>query len=246
MLDTAAAENTEPAAPEDEVKVYRHEQKYFIGFPNYQILSTLLRAHMQMDPNCRGKKGYSYWIRSLYFDTPDNNDFHEKVMGHNSRKKIRLRIYDINQSFVNLEIKTRDGHYMMKETARLSRADAEALIRGQKDVLLKSANPTLENVYYLMCRDLYRPVILVDYLREAYISPIQHIRITFDKEIKAGGVDFALFNPYLNLQPVFEMPAMVLEIKFHRFLPDWIKELLSSFRAERSAVSKYCLGRYVF
>lgn len=246
MLDIAAADNIEPAAPEDEVKVYRHEQKFFISFTNYQILATLLRAHMQLDPNCRGKKDYSYWIRSLYFDTPGNKDFYEKMIGYHVRKKIRLRIYDVNQPFVNLEIKNKNGQYMMKETARLSRTEAEALINGNKDMLLQSDNPTMEKVYCLMCDDLYRPAVLVDYLREAYIAPIQHIRITFDKEIKAGGVDFAIFNPNLNLLPVFDEPAIVLEVKFHRFLPDWIKGLLSSFQAERSAVSKYCLGRSIY
>lgn len=246
MLDTAAADYIEPAALEDEVKVYRHELKYFISFANFQILSTLLRAHMQMDSNCIGKKDHSYWIRSLYFDTPVNKDFFEKEIGYNIRKKIRLRIYDVNQPQVNLEIKNKNDQYMMKETARLSRVEAQALIRGDRDMLLSANNPTLDKVYYLMCQDFYRPVMMVDYRREAYIAPIQHIRITFDKEIKAGSVDFDIFNPNLNMQPVFETPAMVLEVKFHRFLPNWIKELLSSFQAERSAVSKYCLGRYIY
>jgi hypothetical protein len=235
-----------PGEADEEIKVYRHELKYFISFTNYQILSTLLRAHMQMEPNCIGKRDNSYWIRSLYFDTAGNKDFYEKQIGYNLRKKIRLRIYDVNQPFAKLEIKNKNDQFMMKETASLSREDAEALIRGSREVLFKSGLPILYRVFYLMSEHFYRPAILVDYYREAYVAPIQHIRITFDKEIKASNVDFRLFAPDLQMQPVFDEPTMVLEVKFHRFLPNWIKGLLSSFAAERSAISKYCLGRFIY
>jgi hypothetical protein len=193
-----------------------------------------------------GGENNEYWIRSLYFDTLDNDDFYDKEIGVMRRKKIRLRIYDVNQQWVKIEIKNKSDQYMMKETASLSREEATALINGDKEILLKHDNEVLNNVYYFMCRDLYRPVIIVDYEREAYVAPIENIRITFDKNIRASSVEFDLFNPGLNMQPVFDDPTMVVEVKYNHFLPTWLKDILSSFHSERYAISKYCLGRFIY
>jgi hypothetical protein len=232
------------AFPYEQVKVYRHELKFFISFTNHKILSEAFRNTMEKDPN--GNENNEYWIRSLYFDTIDNDDFYEKQMGVITRKKIRLRTYSVHQPWVKVEIKNKYEQYILKETASLSKEEAEALIGGSKEILLNRHNSILNRVYYLMIKDYYRPVVIVDYEREAYISPVQHIRITFDKNIRGSSVDFDMFNPNLNMQAVFNHPTMVVEVKYNKFLPTWISEILSAFHSERYAISKYCLGRYLY
>lgn len=232
------------APPKKRVKVYRHELKYFISFTNYRVLSEILRSTMAPDPN--GNEDNEYWIRSLYFDSIENDDFYEKEIGVKTRKKIRLRIYDVNQQWVKLEIKNKDEQYMLKETATLNREEARKLIGGDREFLLNPDNRTLNKVYYFMTRDIYRPAVIVDYEREAYVGSVQDIRITFDKNIRASIVDFDMFNPRLNMEPVFEDPTMVVEVKFNRFMPDWLKDILSAFHSERYAISKYCLGRHLY
>ncbi|MCP5107665.1 MAG: polyphosphate polymerase domain-containing protein [bacterium] len=230
--------------PKSRTQVYRHELKYFISFTNQKILSEAFRHTMETDPN--GNEDNEYWIRSLYFDTMGNSDFYDKEIGIKTRKKIRLRIYNVEQPWVKIEIKNKYEQYMLKETAALSRDEARALIRGEKEVLLNHGNPTLNRVFYYMAKDLYKPAVIIDYEREAYVGSIQDIRITFDKNIRASGVDFDIFNPDLNMQPVFEYPTMVVEVKYNRFMPSWIKEMLAGFHSERYAISKYCLGRYIY
>jgi hypothetical protein len=233
-----------PTAPGKRIKVYRHELKYFTSFTNQKVLSEAFRSTLAPDPN--GDENNEYWIRSLYFDSIENDDFYDKEIGVKSRKKIRLRIYDVEQPWVKLEIKNKDEQYMLKETASLTREESRALIRGERDFLLSTGNLTLNRVYYFMTRDIYRPAIIIDYEREAYVGSLQDIRITFDKNIRAGFVDFDIFNPRLNLESVFEYPTMVVEVKYNRFMPAWITDILSAFHSERYAVSKYCLGRYLY
>jgi len=225
---------------------YRHELKYYIGivsFADYQVLSRALTETMQVDPHCNAQK--EYWIRSLYFDTPENDDYYEKVSGLFRRKKIRLRIYDVDQPDAKIEIKNRVRDFVFKESGALPREDALELINGNKEVLLKSDNPTMNNVYYYMSRDLYRPAVLVDYEREAYVLPPEDIRITFDKNIRGSGVDFDLFSHAVHMTPVFDEETMVMEVKFKEFLPGWIRSILNIYMGEPHPISKYCFSRIV-
>lgn len=245
MTGTPVKESRETAAAQAKrLKVYRHELKYFISFTDQKLMSEAFQKTLERDPFC--KENNEYWIRSLYFDTVDNDDFYDKEIGVMRRKKIRLRIYDVNQPWVKIEIKNKSEQYMMKETAGLNREETMALINGNTEILLSHDNEVLNNVYYFMSRDFYRPALIVDYEREAYIAPIENIRITFDKNIRASATDFDFFNPHLNLQPVFDDPTMVLEVKYNHFLPTWLKDILSSFNSERYAISKYCLGRFIY
>lgn len=225
-------------------RVYRHELKYFLNQTDYAVLSNILRRTLQADPH--GDPRNEYWIRSLYFDSAQNDDYYQKIMGAQIRKKIRLRIYDAAQRDVKLEIKNKHGQYMLKETALLSREEAAALIGGDRDILLRKPDPIRERVYYFMSLDYYHPAVIVDYEREAYICPIQNIRLTFDKRIRAGMADFNIFDRNIAMTPVFDTDMMVLEIKYNRFFPDWLRNILANFDGVREAIGKYCYGRWLY
>jgi len=231
-------------APRELTQRYRHELKYFISFTDHKVLSDILADTLQADPHSNRQN--EYWIRSLYFDTPGNNDYYEKMIGVDRRKKVRLRIYHTDQPEVNVEIKYKVNEYILKETALVTREDAAALINGNKEILLNYHNTILNQVYYIMSKDLYRPVVIVDYEREAYISPTQDIRITFDKSIRGSSVDFDLFSKDINMSPVFDEKTMVMEIKYNHFFPDWLRSVLSLSSGERYAISKYCLSRSIY
>jgi hypothetical protein len=225
---------------------YRHELKYFISVISswdYQELSQVFRRTLNPDPNC-GENG-EYYIRSLYFDTPESDDYYEKVSGIYRRKKIRLRIYRNSHDSAKLEIKNRIQHYVFKEGATIARKDAEALIAGEKDVLLKYDHPTMNNAYYYLCRDLYRPAVIVDYEREAYVDIANDIRITFDKHIRGTSIDFNLYNLDTTTLPAFDDDMMVMEVKFKEFLPEWIRDILKHHSGERFAISKYYFTRII-
>jgi len=225
---------------------YRHELKYVIGILDswdYRELSDIFSRTLKHDPNC-GPDG-EYFIRSVYFDTPENDDLYEKIAGLYQRKKIRLRIYNEDQPNAKLEIKNRVREFVFKESATIPRDDALALLEGNRDVLMKTDNPTLHNAYYHMSRDYYRPVVMVDYEREAFIGPSEDIRITFDKNIRGSSVDFDIYNTRNTALRAFDDETVVLEVKFKEFLPEWIRDILKFRCSERMSISKYYYTRII-
>ena len=98
-------------------------------------------------------------------------------------------------------------------------------------------------MYREMRTRLLHPVVIVDYIREAYIYEPEDVRITFDKEIRTGMNNLDMFDPHIPTLPVMDENVVVLEVKFQRVLPDFIKNLLTGISAQRMAVSKYVLCR---
>ena len=82
----------------------RHELKYFISPAEMQVLRGILTPAMQLDPN--GNENNEYHIRSLYFDTINDDAFDEKIAGVGNRKKYRIRIYNFSDKVIKLECKS--------------------------------------------------------------------------------------------------------------------------------------------
>ena len=99
----------------------------------------------------------------------------------------------------------------------------------------------LNDMYREMTVNLLRPVVLVDYVREAYLHPAEEVRITFDKQLRTGLYSKELFDPYVPTIPPFDDNVIILEVKYNHALPTYIRDLLSSYcqGAEISAISKY-------
>ncbi|GAA0720952.1 polyphosphate polymerase domain-containing protein [Clostridium malenominatum] len=224
-----------------DIQVYRHEEKYYIRKVRAFELSGLLKAYMKKDEH--GDGDGSYWIRSLYFDDYRNSDYVNKQDGIADRKKLRLRIYNLESNSVKLELKNRYGIYMMKESATISNCDAKLMISGESSNLLNYNSVVATKVYYLMHKALYRPKVIIDYEREAYTYPFENIRVTIDKNIRASNSDFNIFNDKINMLPVIEDDVYVLEIKYDNMFPEFLQKVISTYTVSRSSVSKYCLGR---
>ena len=114
--------------------VTREEKKFLINIDEFRSKSHYLDMLMIQDEH-NGTDGYI--IRSLYFDTIYDDDFFEKLEGVETRRKIRLRIYDPKHDFAMLEMKQKQGANQKKRSLRMTKADAKALIAGEYDVLLK-------------------------------------------------------------------------------------------------------------
>lgn len=91
--------------------VLREEKKYLITYENYISSNHYLSKVLHPDIH-NGINGYM--IRSLYFDTLNNDDFYNKVDGLELRRKIRLRIYDPDDNYAYLELKQKQGNYQKK------------------------------------------------------------------------------------------------------------------------------------
>lgn len=221
----------------------RHELKYYISRSQYHILSGLLKSVLSPDPN--GDERNEYHIRSLYFDSIFDSALYDKVNGVRDRDKYRIRIYNLSDRLIRLECKSKASDYISKRSVVITRRLSEQIIAGDPSGLEHSSSGLLRELFCQMRLNLLRPVVIVDYVREAYVHPAEDIRITFDKQLRTGLASSDLFNPFLPTVPPVPGELLVLEVKFNRILPDYLSRLLSiaAGRASRSAISKYCICR---
>lgn len=223
-------------------EVLRQEKKYAINLADSVLLGGRLKTVMHADAH-NGSQGYV--IRSLYFDTPDDQDFYDKVDGLELRRKIRLRTYSARSDFAMLEMKQKEGPYQRKRSLRLRREDAQRLCQGDYQPLQTYDDPFAAECYGLMHCRCYRPKSVVEYHRQAFVARENHIRITLDSQIIATESSFDVFSECLPMYTVTDPFHMVLEVKYNGFLLSYIKDLLNLVERSELSVSKYCLARSI-
>ena len=123
-----------------------------------------------------------YKTRSIYFDSIDNEDFREKQIKTEKRKRIRVRIYNEEDKFAKFEIKRKHFERELKESITITKEDAIRLINREYSVLLNyKDNPLYEYAFNLMKSKLYRPVSMVEYDRRAFTHEFFNPRVTYDR-----------------------------------------------------------------
>ena len=224
-------------------KPFRHELKYIIDAGEHAILSRRLRLSVPQDAHAAANGG-EYRIRSLYFDDPYDSAVEEKIAGIEVRDKYRIRIYNGSDSAIKLERKHKQDTYIKKDSLSLTRAECEALLAGRHDFLLAREEPFARQMYGTFKTRLLRPKVLVDYVREPYVFPVEDVRVTFDKDVRTAMRCTDLFNENAPTYPVWELKnCMILEVKFNNSLPQYIQMLLQVDAAQRAAASKYLYCR---
>ena len=222
----------------------RHELKFFISPLQYEVLRRTLRATLNPDPH--GDENNQYHIRSLYFDTVFDSALYDKVNGTADRDKYRIRIYNFSDRMIRLECKSKYRDLISKRSVRISRDLAEQLISADPTGLESTASGLVSDVFREMRVNLLHPVVIVDYLREAYLHPAEEVRITFDMQLRSGLGRVDMFNPDVPTVPPFDHNEIILEVKYNRVLPPYIESILTSALmdgAARSAISKYVYCR---
>lgn len=220
--------------------VFRAEKKYILNVMEIARAEDHLDRLLIPDPH-NGRDGYV--VRSLYFDTVTDKDFFDKKDGLETRKKIRLRIYDTSSDRVLLEVKQKQGENQRKRSLKISREHALNLIDGDFTPLLTYRDKFALECYAMMQAAVYRPKTIVEYDRKAYIAKENRTRITFDRRIRATESSMDFFNPHLVLNPVIDAHSAVLEVKYNGFLLAYIRDILSCVDKAPVAVSKYILAR---
>lgn len=222
----------------------RHELKFLVTRTQLEVLRHVIKPVLHLDPNAV-KNGGFYHIRSLYFDTVFDDSLYEKYSGIMNRDKYRMRIYNLDGQNIFMECKTKIGTLISKRSVKIPRDLAEQLIAGDPAGLENTRSGLLRDVYREMRTRLMHPVVIVDYEREAYLHPAEEVRITFDMKVRTGLNSIDLFNPEVPTLPVLPNDETVLEVKYNRVLPPYIRDLLSYAcpEAVQTAVSKYTLCR---
>lgn len=216
---------------------FRHEMKYLISLSEAEILGRRFSTLMDRDPNT-DDTGH-YMVRSLYFDDLNNTAYHEKMDGVPSRQKYRIRIYNEASERITLERKIKEGSFVHKQNAPLTRVQVNMILNGDLKFLL-STNKDLHKIFYFEAvTRVLRPRVIVEYEREPFIYGPGDVRITFDKNVRAVTAREDIFARDLPSKLVLEPGKLIMEVKYTSFLPTMIRNLLPGRSTEFVAVSKY-------
>ncbi len=225
----------------------RYELKYLIRPDVADRILDFLEPRVEMDEYCRRRDTHSYTVRSIYFDSPDFESFHEKLDGQRHREKFRIRTYNHPASApLFLEHKRKDGISYVKRRVLLDKDSFEAVNMlgcGSLEAAAPSGKDDhiLEKLLFRVYRRAFSPVALITYDREAYVYPGEETtRVTFDRNLRASmfpdldqicdetGLEYLLYD------------WIVLELKFNHVVPSWLRQLTMRFDLRRQACSKYC------
>uniref|UniRef100_UPI0039E99328 polyphosphate polymerase domain-containing protein n=1 Tax=Clostridium perfringens TaxID=1502 RepID=UPI0039E99328 len=167
-----------------------------------------------------------YKTRSIYFDSIDNEDFREKQIKTEKRKRIRVRIYNEEDKFAKFEIKRKYFERELKESITITKEDAIRLINREYSVLLNyKDNPLYEYAFNLMKSKSYRPVSMVEYDRRAFTHEFFNTRVTLDNNLRFTNFNYDLFNKNINFQKGLPGDKSILEVKYDRFLFQQLQEV---------------------
>lgn len=218
---------------------YRHEWKHEIKYIDMLCMRQRLKVIMRPDPHALNGV---YEIRSLYFDNLNDKALREKLDGVDRREKFRIRYYNGDASFINLEKKSKVKGLESKFGALLSQAEALKIIEGDIAWMATSDRPLVQELYVKMrCQGL-RPMTIVDYTREPYVYGPGNVRVTFDYGIRTGLRCTDFLNQGCATIPAGD-PIAILEVKWDEFLPDIIRDALNTPGRRVQAFSKYAQCR---
>ena len=221
--------------------VLRHELKYYINYDVYHVLRERLRTVIQMDENMPDEDGYL--ISSIYFDDMYHSAIEEKIAGTRFRKKFRIRSYERDNQLIRLECKAKYDEYISKSSAQISLEEYLQIMSGNYDNLARRKEQVCKELFCYNKTKLLRPVVVVEYRREAYVLPFGNVRITFDKDISASTGTLDMFSKEYYTTKVLPDDILVLEVKYDDYIPRHILSLLQNIKADRCAVSKYVMCR---
>lgn len=226
----------------------RFEIKYIVHRSKLDNLREMIQPFVRPDKFIIDRNQRSYVVRSIYFDTPDLLYYKEKIEGVPYRLKLRLRTYDDLENHAPLffEIKRKHKIPMTKDRAPYPYATAlDILSKGlpiSDDQGASNKVQSCQKFLYHLHRDNLFPTVLVVYDREAYESVMDNtIRITFDKNLRSSSIP-SIEDIYTNDLLGVMTDHFILEVKYNKEYPEWMRFIVNSLDLKQEAASKYCMS----
>lgn len=228
----------------------KREYKYLVPIELIDDIRNEMKPYVHLDKFSDLRKEKQYTVRSIYYDTTKLCCYREKAEGLRIKKKFRIRGYNSEKenSIVFLEIKRKYENFVAKNRAPLRWAQMKTLFSdqrfGTKEIPFEQNSEEEKNARRFLCNYYHKkllPTVLVSYEREAFYSKFDAtFRITFDKSIRS------LLYPSLEFLYVDEakyvMPRhFILEVKFYRGFPYWVRSLITRYEMLRLSLSKYTI-----
>ena len=223
----------------------RHEEKFICPERELTLLDHRLRYLTSPDSH---QAGDHYHIRSLYLDTADDRMYRESLDGVDLRSKYRIRFYNMQDDLIRLERKDTVGRLKRKHSVLIGRETVDNIISGKELKFFAGDHPDHE-VFRELCMlwqsEGLRPVIIVDYIRTAYLYPAGNVRITFDRNISCTLRTSDLMDPHAVLYPIMPMGMHILEVKYDGMLPGFLAKAIDMGNLKQVSFSKYAYSRIV-
>ena len=220
---------------------YRHEYKYLCDGLQLKVQETRLACLLRKDSHV-GPRG-SYLIRSVYFDTPENDCFRDNEDGIDPRSKYRIRIYNCSDAHIALERKVKSRTMTHKDSCAISRQLCEEMLAGRIPAVTPDMPESLAKMLTDMRLKAMRPAVIVQYERKPFIHPTGNVRVTLDYCIASSQAFGRFFDPGMPARQILANGQGVLEVKWDQLLPSYVKKQLQLERLQWSAFSKYYLCR---
>ena len=187
-----------------------------------------------------------YLIHSLYFDDYKDKSIYTTDSGLSKRFKWRIRYYGDDLSYIVLEKKEKIESRCYKKSCKITIDEYNIIVSGDvTDLLFKTEKKLIKELVVDMLIHNYKPKVIIDYERIAYVEEITNVRVTFDMKISAS---YELEN-FLDgdYQSFYVLPSgmNVLEVKFDNILPSYIRNIVESYNFKQGSFSKYYYGRKI-
>lgn len=231
----------------DRMQKQRFELKYLISEETALMVRDFVRSYLDFDEYSVGKPNYSYPVHSLYLDSDRLQLYWETINGNKNRYKLRLRYYSTHPDApVFFEIKRRLNNCIMKQRGGVRQESVPLLLKGHlpqpEHMVSKAPNHlvALQNFCNLSHQVQARPKVHIFYMREAYVSDDDQVRVTIDRKVFGdANLDYSLktemHDPCLSFKN-----QVILELKFTNRFPDWFRELVRVFGVMQCGAAKYC------
>ncbi len=217
-------------------KVTRIEEKYVLSTKKKEELLAQFRETLLCDEySDQGK----YSTRTLYFDTPNSQDYQDKLNNKLSRKGIRMRIYTANDKTAKIELKAKDNLIQNKTSLKMSKEDAQRLINKDYECLKNYNSEIAKQLYEIMKNGNYAPKTLILYDRYAFKDPKTKLRVTIDSNLSTSNTEFDLWDTHIDTAIVSSLNEHILEIKKQQDLPKEIENIIYSLENKIKPQSKY-------
>jgi len=192
------------------------------------------------------KPNLSYPVHSLYLDSDRLDLYWRTINGDKNRYKLRLRYYDANPgSPIFFEIKRRMNNCILKQRGGVRKEYISWLLSGHlpEPAHLISDDPKQLVALLRFCQLMHdthaKPKMHICYLREAYVSADDEVRVTMDRQIAAEphlefSVKTDMAKPFRSFENI-----VILELKFTNRFPNWFRELVRIFNAMQCGAAKY-------
>ena len=230
----------------DRMQQSRFELKYLVEEDMALRVRDFVRSYLSFDEYSVGKPNFSYPVHSLYLDSDDLKLYWETINGIKNRYKLRLRYYDTNpKSPVFFEIKRRMNNCIMKQRGGVRQQYVPYLLSGhlphEEHLLSKAPKQmvALQRFCELMNSVHAKPKVHIFYMREAYVSDDDQVRVTIDRNVMgeenlSHSIKVDMKNPVHSFNNV-----AILELKFTNRFPNWFRDLVRMANVMQCGAAKY-------